>query len=63
MISIFRGVCGYACVVCCIMLWCMWLSEEPMVYVGFGWGECVYGLGCNVFEACVYTELTKGWVV
>ncbi len=60
MISIFRGACGYVCVVYRIMLW---LSEDPVVYVGFGWGECVYVLGRDVIEARVFTELAKGWVV
>jgi hypothetical protein len=52
-----------SCCVCYIMLWCMWLSEEPMVYVGFDWDECVYGLRCDVVDACVFTEFAKGWVV
>jgi len=34
-----------------------------MVYVGSGLGECVYVLGRDVIEACVFTELAKGWVV
>ena len=34
-----------------------------MVYAGFGWDECAHALGCDVIEACVFTELAKGWVV
>ena len=41
----------------------MCLAEEPMVYVGFGWGKCAYVLGCDVIEACVFTKLAKGWVM
>jgi hypothetical protein len=63
MISIFRGVCGYVCVVRRIMLWCMCLAEEPVVYVGCGWGECANFLWCDVIEACVFTKLAKVWVI
>jgi hypothetical protein len=66
MVSIFRGVCGYVCVVCHIMLWRMQLSDKPMIYVSFGWCECVYVIGCDVIEASSFKGSSlsfKGWVV
>ena len=60
MISMFLSVCGYVCGVCPIMLWCMCLAEEPMVYVGLNWSECEYFLWCDVIEAFVFTNWLRG---
>ncbi len=58
-------VCVCVCDVYRILLWCVWMPEEQVVYV-FSLGcmcICVYVLGGDVSEACVFAELAKGRVV
>ena len=63
MVTVFRGVGGNVCAMGCELLRWMWVSEEPMVYVGFSWYLCVNVLGGDVDEAYIFAELARWWVV
>jgi len=53
--------------VCCnfyvgrrVVLLCLWLPEELVVYVGFRWDEGVCALGVDLCESGGFTEIFQG---